>query len=814
MPLEAPMTKKFRLLRTYPQQRNVWVIMAGVLALCLLAGCRGSTSATVAPASADTGSADANRGMCNPHNVVNTPNGVLRHVDISWAPADCAAIDHYNIIEISAKDNAGRTVQQVPANSTSGTAAGLNLCTFYRFGVQAVSKDGRKSSVILPDHFAFLSGPADQDPPVVTIVLQGINSSLQDIHNPGAVGSFNPAAADYCTSSKTNGSLPPNNDGIHWPLQSLADGWLNYPQTDPTAAGAGAGNNLLDSLASTGGYVLPFSYKGAEVSGTAAALTFTVQPYTKDDVANSTIPDEEKKLAQEIATVRKTWPNTTIIVVGHSNGGLIAEQWWLHDRSSQPGLYGVKQVFSLDSPLNGLYDAPFCSIHLCELKGVGSALGDFYSALWANQSKWDPSRVSQDSQDQVFTAVGSYGDPLYDMGDNGATILPTTDARIGIISQLYFTEPSCQRDFIDPFDLSTSRCQPTGRFFIDPCAPASKPLDIQWGPPGIPPGYGGFGDLWMHSVVKNCPGVIQKVMTYTPRPGTASATPATPSTAPQATVVKTFEPWTAPGLAVTNGGTATCDSGSADDPGSAVAVRCSPPGNGTPCYINDTGGGDPGSPLLCSSDPTSKQVIEVTPAGPNGIPAGMLNPGDPSQPPWFLVLADGRKCHFLGYGTNTNVLSYDCGNNIGATVPDRSSPMWTVQEGQLGADPAPSPARVAVVTAYRGKTSVASPAALPTPAPATPSSASAVVQNYYAAINAHDYQSAWSIGGKNLAGSYDSFVKGFANTASDSVTVTSVSGDTVMIQLDSTQTDGTHGYFTGTYTVQNDEIVSADVHAR
>ncbi len=319
------------------------------------------------------------------------------------------------------------------------------------------------------------------------------------------------------------------------------------------------------------------------------------------------------------------------------------------------------------------------------------------------------------------------------------------------------------------------------------------------------------------------PIIEQLLASGSPSPSPASA-PTAASPAAQATVVKTFEPWVAagqnggsapaPGLVVTNGGTATCDSGSADDPGTAVAVRCSPPGNGTPCYIDDIGGGDPGSPLLCSSDPTSRHVIEVTPADPNGIPAGMLNPGDPSQPPWFLILADGRKCHFLGYGTDTNVLSYDCGNDIGATVPDRSTPTWTVQEGQLQADPAPSPARIAVVTAYRGKTSFASPAASPTPTPPTSSSASVAVQDYYAAINAHDYQRAWSIGGKNLTGSYDSFVKGFANTASDSVTVTSVSGDTVMIQLDSTQTDGTHGYFTGTYTVQNDEIVSADVHAR
>ena len=140
-------------------------------------------------------------------------------------------------------------------------------------------------------------------------------------------------------------------------------------------------------------------------------------------------------------------------------------------------------------------------------------------------------------------------------------------------------------------------------------------------------------------------------------------------------------------------------SGSNDVPGSALAVHCNPPSNGTPCFINDTG--DPGSPLLCSSDPTSKQVIEVTPAAPNGIPIAMLNHSDPSAPAWFLILADGRKCAFLGYGTNTNVLSYNCGGNLGATIPDRSQPTWTVQEGTIQLNPTPSATRVAVVTAYR-----------------------------------------------------------------------------------------------------------------
>jgi hypothetical protein len=178
---------------------------------------------------------------------------------------------------------------------------------------------------------------------------------------------------------------------------------------------------------------------------------------------------------------------------------------------------------------------------------------------------------------------------------------------------------------------------------------------------------------------------------------------------PQPTLVTKFEPWVAvppsgvgaprPDLVITHSGLATCDIGSADDPGSQWAVRCSPPGNGIPCFINDTGGGDPGSAVLCSADPTSKQVIEVTPGG-SGIPLSVLNNNDPSAPPWFLILADGRKCAYQGYGTNTDILSYNCGANVGATVPDRSQPQWTVREGTIEASPHPGPAQIPVVAAY------------------------------------------------------------------------------------------------------------------
>jgi hypothetical protein len=714
-------------------------------------------------------------------------------------------------------------------------------------------------------------------PRFIAILIQGVGSKVD------SNGPFNPAAQDLSYCASLDGRMPPDNGYLT--IQSMAKGWLNYyPNKDSATVSSGdncgaqaAGEektgqhcNLIDALAMAGGYVLPFSYSststdpkhptGAEMTGTQAKPLFKFPPYDGTTVATSNptmlqdVPFdpgtpgygifEPNLLQEEIASIHNVFRQTPIIVIGHSNGGLIAEQWWLQFGSNNP--MGVIHVFSLDSPLNGVAEGTFAPIvpnQWLQAANLAHTTLAAYDELWHQKDTLDAKAITLDRKQSLFTPIGSYGDPLYDMSDYGSdadghyiTGNPG-DPGAGIMSQLFFGQQCLSNKGIfgkglnERFDVTQQNCLPVTPDFTSSCADSwyhGEDYDTD-------PGY--FADehytgetynfvahfhntKFMHSLVKNCPGVVRKILSSitpaSPKPG--------PSTAAQATAVKTFEPWVAagrnggsapaPGLVVTNGGTSTCDSGSADDPGSAVAVRCSPPGNGTPCYINDIGGGDPGSPLLCSSDPTSGQVIEVTPTDPNGIPPGMLNPGDPSQPPWFLILADGRKCHLLGYGTNTNVLSYDCGNDIGATIPDRSTPTWTVQEGQLQVDPAPFPARVAVVTAYRGKTSFAAPAASPTPTPATPSSASVVVQDYYAAINAHDYQSAWSIGGKNLAGSYDSFVNGFANTASDSVTVTSVSGDTVMIQLDSTQTDGTHGYFTGTYTVQNDEIVSADVHAR
>ncbi|WP_035302870.1 hypothetical protein [Actinokineospora inagensis] len=96
------------------------------------------------------------------------------------------------------------------------------------------------------------------------------------------------------------------------------------------------------------------------------------------------------------------------------------------------------------------------------------------------------------------------------------------------------------------------------------------------------------------------------------------------------------------------------------------------------------------------------------------------------------------------------------------------------------------------------------------PAPPTPES---VVRAYFDAINAHDYQRAWDLGGKNTGKSFTDFSTGFAGTDHDVLTIQSVTGPTVTIDLVAHQTDGTSRSFHGTYTVTGDTITATQVHA-
>jgi hypothetical protein len=125
--------------------------------------------------------------------------------------------------------------------------------------------------------------------------------------------------------------------------------------------------------------------------------------------------------------------------------------------------------------------------------------------------------------------------------------------------------------------------------------------------------------------------------------------------------------------------------------------------------------------------------------------------------------------------------------------------------------------RTVVTTTRPPKTSPAS--TTPPPSTAAPTTASAgrinnpaaVVEAYFAAIDAENYEEAWTLGGENLGESYAQFAAGFATTATDTVQILSTSGNTVDVDLTATQTDGTQQQFTGTYTVAGDAIASASI---
>jgi hypothetical protein len=95
--------------------------------------------------------------------------------------------------------------------------------------------------------------------------------------------------------------------------------------------------------------------------------------------------------------------------------------------------------------------------------------------------------------------------------------------------------------------------------------------------------------------------------------------------------------------------------------------------------------------------------------------------------------------------------------------------------------------------------------------PSSPSGPAAVVQAYFAAINNKAYQTAWQLGGSNFSSSYSSFASGFSTTASDKVTILSVNGSIVTVQLAAQQTNGTVKTFQGTYTVTGGVITNSNI---
>jgi len=104
---------------------------------------------------------------------------------------------------------------------------------------------------------------------------------------------------------------------------------------------------------------------------------------------------------------------------------------------------------------------------------------------------------------------------------------------------------------------------------------------------------------------------------------------------------------------------------------------------------------------------------------------------------------------------------------------------------------APSSTTVTTVTATATTTAPAETPTSPSPSPPpSPHGPSSVVQAYYDAINAHDYRTAWNLGGSRFQPDYATFVAAFAGTAHDRLHILGVSGSAVSVRIEAAQTSG------------------------
>ena len=130
--------------------------------------------------------------------------------------------------------------------------------------------------------------------------------------------------------------------------------------------------------------------------------------------------------------------------------------------------------------------------------------------------------------------------------------------------------------------------------------------------------------------------------------------------------------------------------------------------------------------------------------------------------------------------------------------------------------PRPAPAKTVYVTPPPAP---APASARPAPAPAQPqrTNAAAVVLQYYQDITDRDWQAAWALGGDNIAAqngqTYDSWVSGYATTTASISVISFGTWDngTVWTDLSATQLDGSVRTYSGTYTVHNGMVTSANI---
>jgi hypothetical protein len=261
-------------------------------------------------------------------------------------------------------------------------------------------------------------------PRVVVVMAMGLNSDLNLPDNY----SYNPLTQDQCNVAQQK---HPN-----LVLQQLGRTFDSYGP----GSGSTSGPFLMTSLAKAGALILPFSYNYAGFADPPGRPPrFFVNGYPLQAPNEAEIIAQDWRLDNELVSIRKQWPSAKIILIGHSNGGLVIKQWWRNWDGQHGGpdhattKWNVVGVYSLDGPINGgsspievlEYTQPVGTCPDISSQLPCALLAQEFSSLWYQyalvQHDDTAMALTEKIPDRaIFTPLGTRGDVVMEMLSAGA----------------------------------------------------------------------------------------------------------------------------------------------------------------------------------------------------------------------------------------------------------------------------------------------------------------------------------------------------------------------------------------------------------
>ncbi len=500
---------------------------------------------------------------------------------ISWTAPITGAVTGYRVSLIptytdrvpvpNLGPNGGVVSDLLPATARGYTFSGLleDCHQRYKISVQTVTAGGLSSSVTTQSFRPSGYVAQGQAPPYVVVLVDGILS-----HSPGfTMNPYQPSQGSvqsYCPESwwpAAGTEEEPNADFKHspsgpwsffykWNVGEIDDNGNPSPGGDPpyglwesepkTLTGDGLPDSfthdfMLDALAARGAIILPFSYHmtttcdpqtGATLTGSVATPTFHFPGYSGSvagllpvgDSGVTTCPGGVafwgEMLSSELSSIHQMWPTSKLVVIGHSQGGLIVTKAWQTGfaLSTSPTPVNI-QAFTLDSPINGSCGTPGC---------IGPPSYPDYTQRGTYDEGSGGYLGMDQSRGNNLHFIGTYGDSPVVLGFHSYGSGSET-----LEHQMPFWYTSVSSGYIE------SHCNVGANALVNPkkCPAPSPPDHIS----RCSVDYNGVAQ-WIqdtgHFVVKYCPDVINYIngvlgLSESPTPvhGTVAASSSPPSAA-------------------------------------------------------------------------------------------------------------------------------------------------------------------------------------------------------------------------------------------------------------------------------------------